>query len=353
MSDTQFYDGTKLLSMKDINGNQPEIYMCTSNRNAGKTTYFNRYAFNRYIKHKEKFIIFVRFSYEMNSIEDRFFKTIRGLFFPFLSMTSEPIVKGKFRELYVYPNGQPELKESCGYCIALNDANLIKNYSHLFSDAKRCLFDEFQSETNHYCVDEVKKFISIHTSLARGEGKQVKYLPVFMMSNSVSIINPYFVAMKISNRLNNETKFLKGKGFVLEVGFNDSASRANQGSGFNQAFEGDSYVQYSSQNVYLNDNNSFIEKMNGKSNYICTLKYKGTEFAVRSFDEQGIIYCDKNADRTYPTKVCVTTEDHEINYVMLKSNDCLLLRLRYFFNQGCFRFRDLECKECVLSALSY
>ena len=31
---SQFYDGTKLLSMMDINGNKPEIYMCTSNRSA-------------------------------------------------------------------------------------------------------------------------------------------------------------------------------------------------------------------------------------------------------------------------------------------------------------------------------
>ena len=40
---TKFYDGTKLLSLKDINGNTPEIYISTSNRSAGKTTYFNRF----------------------------------------------------------------------------------------------------------------------------------------------------------------------------------------------------------------------------------------------------------------------------------------------------------------------
>ena len=38
----QYYDGTKLLSMQDMNGNKPEIYISTSNRSAGKTTYFNR-----------------------------------------------------------------------------------------------------------------------------------------------------------------------------------------------------------------------------------------------------------------------------------------------------------------------
>ena len=30
-----YYDGTKLLSLTDINGNRPEIYMCTTNRTGG------------------------------------------------------------------------------------------------------------------------------------------------------------------------------------------------------------------------------------------------------------------------------------------------------------------------------
>lgn len=46
------YDGTKLLSLNDIDGNRPEIYICTSNRSAGKTTWFNRYVVRRYLRGK-------------------------------------------------------------------------------------------------------------------------------------------------------------------------------------------------------------------------------------------------------------------------------------------------------------
>ena len=52
-----YYDGTKLLSLKDINGNTPEIYISTSNRTGGKTTYFNRLAVNRFKKNKSKFML--------------------------------------------------------------------------------------------------------------------------------------------------------------------------------------------------------------------------------------------------------------------------------------------------------
>ena len=348
-----YYDGTKLLSLKDINGQKPEIFMATGTRTAGKTTYFNRLVFNKYMKKKEKFIVLVRFSYQMNNIEDKFFKDIRTLFFPQFTMESIPLVNGKFRELFIYPNAQPELKESCGYAIAINDASLVKDYSHLFTDASCFIFDEFQNIDNHYCADEVKKFISIHTSCARGHGEQVRYMPVYMMANAVSILNPYYVSLGISSRLQHNTKFLKGEGFVLEVTNNETASKALKASAFNRAFANESTVSHEADNVYLNDNYAFIEKVTGRSRYLCTLRFNGQDFAVRSFAEQGIIYCDKNADASYPVKVCVTTEDHNINYVMLRSNDVLIIKLRYYFSKGCFRFKDLECKECVLSALSY
>ena len=243
--------------------------------------------------------------------------------------------------------------KSCGYAIALNSSDSIKKYSHLFSDITRMIFDEFQSESNHYCTDEITKFLSVHTSIARGQGEQVRYVPVFMLANQVSIINPYYVAMGICNRLNAETKFLRGDGYVLEQGFIESASDSQKESGFNRAFKENNYVAYSSENVYLNDNYSFIEKPTGKSRYICTLKYKGNDFGVKEFAESGFIYCDDKPDSSFPMKITVTTDDHSINYVMLKRNDFFLSNLRYLFERGCFRFKDMRCKEAILNALSY
>lgn len=351
--DNIYYDGTKLLSLKDVNGNIPEIFMVSGTRTAGKTTYFRRLVFNKFIKKKQKFIVLVRWGYQMNDIEDGFFKDIRNLFFPYYTMTSEPLVNGKFRELFVAPNEQEELKESCGYAIAINDAGMVKQYSHLFTDADCMIFDEFQDVDGHYCPDEVKKFRSIHTSIARGNGQQVRYVPVYMMSNHVTILNPYYTGLGVSNRLDSKTKFLKGKGFVLEITNNETASKAIKNSAFNSAWVDQSVVEHEADNVYLNDNYAFVEKMTGNSRYLCTLKYEGKEYGLRAFDEQGIIYCDNKADRSFPTKFCVTTDDHNINYVMLKNNDFFFAKMRFLFNKGCFRFKDLACKEAVINTLSY
>lgn len=343
---SKYYDGTKLLSMLDIKGNKPEIYLCTTNRTGGKTTYFGRLCVNRFLDKGEKFGLLYRYNYELDDVVDKFYKDLGSLFFNGHTMTSKRRASGIFHELFLD-------EKSCGYALSLNSADQIKKYSHMFSDIMRIIFDEFQSETNHYCTDEVKKFISIHTSIARGQGEQVRFVPVFMLSNPVTIINPYYIELGISSRLRDDTKFLKGDGFVLEQGYVESASMEQEKSGFNRAFSANSYVAYSSQAVYLNDNKSFVDKPTGKNYYICTLKYKGVVYGLREYTEYGYIYCDDRADTSFKTKITTTTGDHNVNYVMLKRNDFFLNNLRYLFERGCFRFKDMKCKEAVLSALSY
>ena len=341
-----YYDGTKLLSLTDINGNRPEIYMCTTNRTGGKTTYFGRLVVNRFLDKREKFGLLYRYNYELDDCAEKFFKDIGELFFNGYTMTSKKRAKGIYHELYL--NGEP-----CGYAVSINSADQVKKNSHFFSDVKRLIFDEFQSESNTYCPNEIKKFISVHTSMARGQGEQNRYLPVYMLSNPVSIINPYYVELGISSRLTDETRFLRGDGFVLEQGFVESAADAQKSSGFNKAFSRNSYVAYSSESVYLNDNKAFVDRPQGVGRYMATLKYNGQTYGIREFAEAGVIYCDDRADETFPLKITVTTDDHELNYVMLKRNDMFLFNLRYYFERGCFRFKDLRCKEAVLKSLSY
>lgn len=351
-----YYDGTKLLSMLDINGKLPEIYMCTTNRSGGKTTYFNRLAVNKFLKGKKKFCLVYRYNYELDDVSSKFFKDIQGLFFEGYEMREERRANGIFTELFIGKKEEVDSKsggESCGYAVSLNNADMLKKYSHLLADVEMMIFDEFQSETNHYCAGEIRKLISIHTSIARGKGKQVRYVPLYMISNAVSLINPYYVEFGVSDRLKDDTKFLRGDGWVLESGFIESASKAQKESAFNRAFANNDYVQYASMNVYLNDSTAFIEKPHGRSRYLCTLRYNGRDYAVREFDEEGVVYVDDKPDNTFPTRIAVTTEDHNINYVMLNRNKFFVDGLRFYFEKGCFRFKNLQCKSALLKAISY
>ena len=145
----KYYDGTKLLSMKDLNGKTPELYLCTTNRTGGKTTYFGRLVVNRFIKQGKKFALLYRYNYELDDISDKFFKDLKGLFFNEYNMISKRRASGIFHELFLVKGTNEDDAKSCGYAVSLNSADQLKKYSHLFSDVDCIIFDEFQSETNH------------------------------------------------------------------------------------------------------------------------------------------------------------------------------------------------------------
>lgn len=356
MKQTGFYDGSKLLSMLDLDNKKPEIYLCTSNRSAGKTTYFSRYFVNRFIKYHEKFVLLYRFNYELDDISNKFFKDINRLFFPSYAMTDERRAAGIYHELFLhYPDETEETPhaKSCGYAISINSADQLKKYSHLLSDVSRILFDEFQSETGHYCNNEIKKFLSVHTTIARGAGQQSRYLPVIMLSNSVSILNPYYVNLGIAARLQKQTKFLRGNGWILEQNYNAAASAALVGSSFLSAFSQNDYAGYAANGQYLNDSNEFIAKMPESGSYLCTFAYDGCNYSIKEYAQLGCIYVSDSYDKTYPYRIAVDLPDHRINYVLLSKNDSLIRQFSDLFNRGSVRFKNQQCKNAFIALIAY
>lgn len=354
----EYYDGTKLLSLKDINGLDPEIYISTVNRTAGKTTYFNRLLINSFLKKHWKFGLEVRFGYDADCSADEIFKDVQSLFFSGYNMIAKKRAKGVYSDLFIgaFDSEDYDSYQHCGYILPINNADGIKKRSHMFTDIEHMFMDEFQPESNKYCPDELNKFYSVHTSVARGQGKQTRRVPVYMAGNRITIINPYYTALGISDRLRENTNFLRGDGFVLENGFNESAANALGGSAFSRAFAGleRTKASYGSQSVYLNDNSSFIqppEKV--RSRYMCTIIYEGARYAIREYDSLGYLYCDTRVDDTFPTKLALTVGDHDINFVMLKRNDFFIAMLRDLFEKGAFRFQNLLCKQCVMQLVSY
>lgn len=341
-----FYSGYNLLNQKDINGNTPEIFISEGNRSTGKTTFFNRYLVDQWLKNKSKFGLLYRFNYELSDIAEKFFKDIGPLFFPGIKCDSKSRMKGIYHEIFLND-------KSAGYALTLNSADTLKKNSHLFSDIDRLLMDEMQPETGRYCDSELIKLQSLHMSIARGGGKPVRYVPVYMLGNSVSLINPYYTGMGISERLRKNTKILRGDGYVLERFFNKEIAKAQEESGFNRAFSNSRYQQAANQMIYLNDNTAFIEKPSGQSKYVCTVKISGVDYSIRTFAEQGIIYCDTSVDHSFPLKVAASASDHQVNYVMLKQNELLISTLRWYFERGAFRFKNLSCKDAILKLLSY
>lgn len=342
---SKFYDGTKLLSLKDIDREPPEIYLCVGNRTAGKTFFFKRMLVRRFLKAKKKFCVVVRFKYEMDGIAENFFKDIEEIEFNGMKMTEVNIGKDLFKELYL--DGKP-----CGYVVALNTADTIKKYSSRFVDVDAMFMDEFQSEVGKYCQKELDKFMSVHTSIARGGGQHSRYVPVYMCSNSVTIINPYYTAFGISKRLQHDTKFMKGKGWVLEHCYVESAAEAIKGSGFGKAFSDTSYMGYATNNDFLLDNNNLIEKCKGEKRMQFILICDGQEYGLW-LGNNGVYYVSYDHDPNWPIRLTLKLSDHTINTMMLRTYKTSCKTLKQAFEMGMVRFEDLSCKDMFIDFIGF
>lgn len=341
--DGKYYDGTKLLSLLDLDKQQPEIYICIGNRSAGKTTYFNRYLINRFKKHKEKFILLYRYKIELSDISNKFFREIQTLFFPEDEMTEKSKQHGIYTELYLN-------QELCGYALSINCSEKYKKFSHLFADVQRILFDEFQSENSDYCSNEINKFHSLHTTIARGGGQQVRWVPVIMLSNAVTVLNPYFTALGISARINSEVKYLRGSGFVLEQCVNESAKQQQQQSAFNRAFSSNNIMQLITDNKYVYDSDNFISQPEGINKYVATFCYNNRCFSCREYNDN-TVYIASSYDETYPVRIAVTDQDHDPGTTMPDANSFLISNLKYLYKIGNVRFQNQLCKEMFFKLL--
>lgn len=137
----------------------------------------------------------------------------------------------------------------------------------------------------------------------------------------------------------------------MEQTFNETASKSLSNSGFAKAFD-DGYSDYAAQNVYLNDNESFIEHIKGKCRYIATIKHGSKYYAIREFFEDGIVYVNDSPDMTYPVKLTFKADDHEQNALMVSKSTFVMQYLKKVFEYGQLRFNNLDSKNIIFDILS-
>lgn len=334
----------------------PGIFLAVGNRTGGKTTYYNRLMVTSFLRHREQFMLVYRYGYELEGIVERFFNDIRGLFFRDYVMKEEKVSKGIYVKLYIGKEGQdPDTFDLCGFACCLNKSDAIKKNSHVFTNVENVLFDEFQPETNKYLPNETRDFKSICTSIARGRGKMSRYIRVIMISNPITVLNPYYVAMGITQRLRDDTKYIRGDGFVFEQQFNVDAAKAQQENAVLRALSaGDkAYHEYLTQLSYLNDSNNFIRKLPGRGQYLATIRYKNEDYHISYYDLDGepYLYAAEGCDKTFTLKLVLKADEHDEGYLLCTGYDHTAL-WRKFFNSGNFAFQTAKAREMVFVLLT-
>lgn len=338
MSD--FYSGEKILSMLDSEGDKPEIFISIGNRSGGKTTYYNKWFFKRWLNNKEKFILMFRYTNELDMCWNNFTSKILE-FFP-----------GHTFESKINSMGVCELfcdNINCGWGISLNNCDKIKRISHLLSEAKRMLFDDFLPETGRYLKNEIELFISIHTSIAREFGNPAKYLPVFLISNNVSIVNPYFSNLGIS-KLVDGREYYKGIGWVMEKRTIELSKNAVIENKFNQAFSSNRYVSYMTDNESLLDNYTNVIKRPKIKREVAIILHGDKKYSIKEFDSG--IYIDTNTLNQTCNKY---TDDYfsvNTEYKYIKTSLTFLSVIKNFIDNGRIYYATMQIKSDFIDIIS-
>lgn len=353
-TESKFYDVHETLAMRDADGELPEIYFIASRgRGIGKTFSITKYLFEEvFLRDNRKFVLFCRNKLELGSIAEGMFKSMLDYCYPQYTMSETIQMKGVYSNIYVESgDGDEKKKELCGFCIPIASAPQIKRVSSMFSDADIGFFDEVipDYKKGTYIADEIDKFLSIVTSVARGGGESRRRFPVICASNCVDIFNPYYKGCGASRQIRSNTKKTKGHGWVFHRVERPQIAEEHAAMGINKAFSHYKSIDFS-DNSWINDDGNCIlpdPKGLGRAWYYCTLRCGKYSYAVKEYPESRIYYVDYNVDETEKMVFNVLSDNMEPNIPLIKGS-LTMQTLKRAFENGIVRFKDNGCKSALM-----
>lgn len=341
----KYYDGSKLLNMKDLDGETPFFYITTGNRNSGKTTYYNKLLFDDFLQNNNQFILITRYSNELKGCALNYFDSIQDLFFNEYSVKVENICDGLFRSLHAY-KGEIDLGV-CGFVVSLSGSDKVKRFSSTFRYVYNAYMDEFQSENGIYLTDEVSALQSIIQSVFR-----LRKGRCFMASNAISVLSPLFCAFGIDKRIQPDTRYMRGTGWVLELNYNEDAAEHTITSSWGKAFKNSSYSKYSS-GINFSDNKFFvIGKQTEPFKHILTLAYNNKYYGLEYLHRKGFFFISENGNPNDIQIIATSISQHNENSVL---SNALTIKgqMREAFDNGLVRFQTLQAKDAFLDFIKY
>lgn len=341
IKDKPYYNGRELLLHKDIDKKPQIMNIITSNRSAGKTSYFLMFSYFLKKLYGKRTVMFFRYTYEVSNAHSVYTDVVNQYAWG-EKLKSVKIVNDLLYEMFIDD-------ESIGYAMRLGNVDTLKKFSPLFADIEFCMMDEMQTESGKYLKKEVQKMQSLLWTIGRGGGIQKRDILTCLIGNPVSILNPYFIALGIHTRYSDNTHFLRGKGWVAE--FNINKEVVKQSNGSSDIFDTD-YNDYATDGTFLINADSFIQKPEGKSKYLFTIIYDNILLGVREFLNDGIIHISNKPDSTCNTILAFKASDHNQITILLKRASYSFSFIREAFEMGNLRFSDMKTKNIIFEILA-
>jgi hypothetical protein len=321
---TKYYSYSKLLSYNAT------YNLLIGNRGQGKTFGAKLKALKDGIYKGDMFIYLRRYKDELATAKRTFFADIEKKFPKHdfrvcsdkaqWSLVSER--ESKKREWF-----------TIGYFVALSQAQNYKSAS--FPIVKTIIFDEFiiEKSATHYLPDESTIFNNFYSTVDRWLDKT----RVFFLANSVSIMNPYFIAWNIVPQPGQDF-IIKNKGFVVcHIADNKEFNEEVYETNFGKFIKDSEYADYAVENTFADNTEQMLKLKDTKARYLFTLECRTGQFSIWYNIFSSYYWIQKKLPREQ--EIYTLVSDKMTNEKMLLSfTDRPLANLRTAFRQGSMSF---------------
>ena len=291
------------------------------NRGGGKSFGAKEWAIDNFLKNKEQFGYIRRYKDDLKEPMIQFFEDI---------MYKYPDYEFKVDSKYFYIRLKTEDKKAkwtkddiAGYGFVLSTANNKKSIA--YPNVTTLIFDEFLLEKGlqRYLNNEPLALLNLYETVAR-PGTNHPRVILLMLANSISITNPYFLYwdLKMPTKKDKNDKWIwkhPTRPILVEEVKNEKFIEKKKQTEFGQLIKDTTYSDFSIENKFLLDDETFVEKKSDKARYYFTFVYKEHTLGVWADFIEGKMYVSKSIDPSYPIIYSITMKDHKPNTMFLKN----------------------------------
>lgn len=307
-------------------------------------------------KHCEQFILLRRYTEELQITRDSFMADIAHKFPDWdFKIGKDTIVDSPPNVLVASPRSEREVKKgrawrTIAYFVPLSTAQNRKGVS--YHHVRTIIFDEFIIEKGaiHYLPNEAVALINFYSTVDRNRDE----VRVLMLSNSVTMDNPYFLYFDI--RPDQVGEFLtaapdnQGRPFVV-CHFVESAefSKGVYATRFGQFIQGTDYADYAVESNFADNHDNMLELKTATAQYYCTIEtIKGTFSVWIDYKSQPLNYYVQERRPKKENLFTLIPERMEPNKKLLTQQDKVLQYMRTGFRSARMYFDSPKSRNSFI-----